>query len=683
MPRIFDNIALELLPSLRETLEISQRSDFCVGYFNLRGWKAIDGLIEKWPGGQGQQCRLLVGMQRLAQEELRAAYSLLPQENEISQQAVIRLKRRLAEEFRAQLTFGAPNDEDEAGLRRLSAQLKTGKVVVKLFLRHTLHAKLYLCFRPDPNNPITGFVGSSNLTLSGLSYQGELNVDVLDHDSTKKLADWFNDRWKDRWCVEITKELIQVIDESWARPECPPPYHIYVKMAYHLAEEARAGLSEFTIPADMRATLLEFQAAAVRIAARHLEKRGGVILGDVVGLGKTLMATALARVFQDPPRSLETLIICPKNLVGMWKDYAHRHRLISEVVSITQAQKELAELRRYRVVIIDESHNLRNREGRRWGAVRDYLSRNGCKCILLSATPYNKAYLDLANQLRLFLAPEDIVGIRPEEYIRRDCDGRPDEFTRRHQCPVNCLSAFEKSEHPDDWRELMRLFMVRRTRSFVERNYAFTECPACATILLPTQEACPKCARPKIKEDRRFLVLEGEKRFHFPKRQPRTLKFRIQESDPNDQYARLYSPKVVDTVKALHLPRYGLANYLRPTADQPPTQEEAEMMENLSRAGKRLIGFCRTNLFKRLESSGHSFLLSVRRHILRNFIFLHALEKGLPLPLGTQDAGLFDTRNVDEDTDSSLFGNNAELKSRPTEITATSLEEFARAGADA
>ena len=64
------------------------------------------------------------------------------------------------------------------------------------------------------------------------------------------------------------------------------------------------------------------------------------------------------------------------------------------------------------------------------------------------------------------------------------------------------------------------------------------------------------------------------------------------------------------------------------------------MMKNLSRAGKRLIGFCRTNLFKRLESSGHSFLLSVRRHILRNFIFLHALERDLPLPVGTQDSVL-------------------------------------------
>lgn len=680
MPRIFDNIALELLPALRDTLQISGRSDFCVGYFNLRGWKAIDGLIENWAGGEGAQCRLLVGMQRLAQDELRQAYSLLPQKDQVDNQTVIRLKRRLAEEFRSQLTFGAPTDADEAGLRRLSAQLKSGKVVVKLFLRHTLHAKLYLCFRPDPNNPITGFLGSSNLTLSGLSNQGELNVDVLDHDATSKLAQWFKDRWDDKWCIDITKELIQVIDESWAREECPPPYQIYVKMAYHLAEEARAGLSEFSIPADMRDTLLEFQSAAVRIAARHLEKRGGVILGDVVGLGKTLMATALARVFQDPPRSLETLILCPKNLVGMWEDYAHRYRLIAKVVSVTQAQSMLPELRRYRVVIVDESHNLRNREGRRWAAVRDYLSRNASKCILISATPYNKAYLDLANQLRLFLEPEDVVGIRPEEYLRRECDGRPDEFTRRHQCALNCLAAFEKSAHADDWRELMRLFMVRRTRSFVERNYAFTECPSCSTVVTPTQEKCSKCERAKTKADRRFLILEGGSRFHFPKRHPKTLTFRIRDKDPKDQYARLYSDIVVDTVRMLHLPRYGLANYLKPAPDAPPTAEEAEVLANLSRAGKRLIGFCRTNLFKRLESSGHSFLLSVRRHILRNYIYLHALEKGLPLPIGTQDSALFDTRTEDHDSDSALFGAE-ELAVEPTQNTAKSLAEFARAAA--
>jgi hypothetical protein len=660
VPRIFDNIAQPLLPALRQTLAISNRSDFCVGYFNLRGWKAISDLVEQWPGGSEQQCRLLVGMQRLPQDELRETLSLTGSDAEMSNQAAVALKRRLAQNFREQLTYGAPNEADEAGLRRLSAQLKAGKVVVRLFLRHTLHAKLYLCFRNDPNNPITGFLGSSNLTFSGLGGQGELNVDVLDHDATAKLSAWFIDRWNDRWCYDISRELIEILDESWARPDLLPPYWIYIKMAYHLAEEARAGLSEFSIPPDLRGELSDFQSAAVRIAARHLQKRGGVILGDVVGFGKTRMATALARVFQDPPHSLETLILCPKNLTGMWEDYAHRYRLIAKVVSVTKAQGELPDLRRYRVVIIDESHNLRNREGRRWLAIRDYLSRNASKCILLSATPYNKTYLDLANQLRLFLAPEDTVGIRPEFYLRSDCEGRVDEFTRRHQCPVNCLAAFEKSPHPDDWRELMRLFMVRRTRSFVERNYAYTECPECATVVPATETACPQCKRAKDKSDRRFLILGDGQRFHFPKRLPKALAFHIRDNDPDDQYARLYSPRVVDTIRMLRLPRYGLANYLRPTPEHPPTPSEDEVMKNLSRAGQRLIGFCRTNLFKRLESSGHSFLLSVRRHIARNAIWLHALGNNLPLPIGTQDTVLFDTRSDDHDSDSSLFGTDNE-----------------------
>jgi hypothetical protein len=301
--------------------------------------------------------------------------------------------------------------------------------------------------------------------------------------------------------------------------------------------------------------------------------------------------------------------------------------------------------------------------------------------ILRPSIRSNPTYVDLANQLRLFLNPDDVVGIRPEEYLRRDCDGRPDEFTRRHQCAINCLNAFEKSNHPDDWRELMRLFMVRRTRSFVERDYAFTECPKCATVLLPTQDKCPKCDQPKAKEDRRFLILEGGSRFHFPKRQPKTLTFRIRDNDPDDQYAKLYSDKVVDTVRVLHLPRYGLANYLKPTPDVPPSQDEAEVMDNLSRAGKRLIGFCRTNLFKRLESSGHAFLLSVRRHILRNFIFLHALKNNLPLPVGTQDQALFDTRAEDHDSDSTMFGADEATETRPTEITARTLADFAEAGA--
>lgn len=629
MPRIFDNIDKQLLPTLRETLEVSDRADFCVGYFNLRGWKQIDSFIERWPGGDGNCCRLLVGMHRSPDEELRKALSLAHHEEGIDNQTAIRLRKTLAEEFRAQLTIGVPTDEDERGLRRLAHQIKNKKVVVKLFLRHTLHAKLYLLFRPDPVNPSIGFLGSSNLTFAGLSHQGELNVDVMDHDACQKLARWFEDRWNDKWCLDISDELVEIIEESWAREDLIPPYHIYVKMAYHLSQEARAGLAEFKIPRDFGNKLFEFQKAAVKIAAHHLNKRGGVLIGDVVGLGKTLMATALARIFEDD-HDLETLIICPKNLVKMWEGYKDQYRMRGRVLSITQARKKMqGDLRRYRLVLIDESHNLRNREGKIYRAIQEYLLKNESKCILLSATPYNKTYLDLSNQLRLFVPDDKHLGIRPERALRET--GIP-EFIARHQCALDSLSAFEKSDYPDDWRELMRLYMVRRTRTFIQDNYASLD----------------------EETGRKYLTFEDGSRNYFPTRVPKTVKFKIDDSNPEDQYARLYAEDVVDIINHLKLPRYGLGNYEAIDPEHPPTQAEIEQLRALSRAGRRLMGFSRTNLFKRLESSGQAFLLSVERHILRNFVFLFAIENGKPLPIGTQDVAALDTRVSDEDAEGLL-----------------------------
>ncbi|MEW6263923.1 MAG: helicase-related protein [Thermodesulfobacteriota bacterium] len=624
MPRVFDNIENALGPALRETMKLAAKADFCVGYFNLRGWRLLDSCVEDWSGGSGP-ARLLVGMQKPPQEELKEALSLMGGPQEMDNQTAIRIKKSLAEEFRQQLSLGVPTNEDEATLRRLAAQIRNKKVQVKLFLRHQLHAKLYLLFRPDPVNPIVGYMGSSNLTFSGLAGQGELNIDVLDLDACRKLAQWFEDRWNDRFCLDISEELAGIIESSWARTEPVPPYHIYIKMAYHLSQEARAGLSEFRIPRDFGNKLFDFQVAAVKIAAHHLNKRGGVLIGDVVGLGKTLMATALARIFEDD-HGLETLILCPKNLTPMWEDYKDQYRLRAKVLSLSRVLNELPDLRRYRLVLLDESHNLRNREGKRYRAIQEYIRANDSRCILLSATPYNKTYLDLSNQLRLFVAEDRDLGLRPERLLR---DLGETEFIRRHQCPVRSLAAFEKSEYTDDWRDLMRLYLVRRTRGFIQANYAETD-PATG---------------------RKFLIYEDGTRSFFPDRVPRTVRFSVVDQDPSDQYAQLYSPVVVEALNDLFLPRYGLGNYEARSPQKPPTPTETRLLQDLSRAGKRLMGFCRINLFKRLESCGAAFLRSLERHVLRNYVFLYAIENDRPLPIGAQSAELLDPRFNDEDSD--------------------------------
>ena len=216
------------------------------------------------------------------------------------------------------------------------------------------------------------------------------------------------------------------------------------------------------------------------------------------------------------------------------------------------------------------------------------------------------------------------------------------------------LTAFEHSPFADDWRELMRLYLVRRTRSFIQENYADLDC-ACGHPIKAHEPHCSSCGGRRPDNARRYLTFADGTRSYFPKREPKTVKFKIDDGDPDDQFARLYSSDMVDAINGLNLPRYGLGNYLAETPSDPPTAAEGCTIADLSRAGPRLKGFCRTNLFKRLESSGQAFVQSLERHILRNFVYLHALESGEPVPIGTQDAEILDERYSDQD-DEALFG---------------------------
>ncbi|WP_338336331.1 helicase-related protein [Marseilla massiliensis] len=637
MARIYDNIDIKFTDGLRGIIENTgvKRVDFCVGYFNLRGWNLIVEQVDKLTGDyvyeddkrKMRYCRLLIGMHRPDEDLIRSLYS--HQEALPDSEYVQRCKRQIAEDFRKQLLLGLPSAADERTLRRLSVQLKEGKVCVKLYLKEPLHAKLYLAHRPDDNfNKIQAIMGSSNLTYAGLTRQGELNAEFADSDSAEKLARWFDDRWNERFCLDITEELARIIDESWAGDKIIPPYYIYLKTAYHLSQEARSGIKEFTLPPEFRHDLFDFQQTAVKIAAKNLnsDKRGGAMIGDVVGLGKTITACAIAKLYEMAFAS-STLIICPANLQDMWRKYIKKYDLKAEVQSMS-IPIDVDSARYYRLIIVDESHNLRNSGGIRYRNIRSLIEHQGSKVLLLTATPYNKDFSDLGSQLRLFINEDQDLGIRPEEYIRSI--GGEREFQRKHSdIHIRSIRAFEKSPYADDWNELMKLFLIRRTRTFIKENYAQTD------------EA----------NGRKYLLFPDGTKSYFPDRVPRAVKF---ATAPGDQYSHLYSSEMISLMEELKLPRYGLIHFYDENKAEGIQPHERQVIENLSRAGQRMMGFCRSTFFKRIDSSGFAFLLTLYRHILRNAVFIYAIDNKLPLPIG-DESSLPDDYIEDEDENESMF----------------------------
>lgn len=664
MARIYDNINKSFTQGLREIITNLgvKRVDFCVGYFNLRGWSLVENEIDMLQGDivyeddvpVNRTCRLLVGMQQPNEELISELYSA--EEYIRDSDFVLRCKAQIAEDFKKQLLIGIPTLNDEKTLQHLSQQLKDKKVCVKLYLKEQLHAKLYLAHRPDDHyNPILSIMGSSNLTYSGLTREGELNAEFADSDSAEKLYNWFEDRWEDRFCIDITDVLIDAIDNSWATTKSILPYYIYLKTAYHLSQDARDGVNGYTLPVEFKGKLFDFQEMAVKMVAKKLsdDKRGGAMIGDVVGLGKTITACAIAKIY-ELSYAARTLIICPANLQEMWDSYIKTYDLKADVMSIAQ-QFSIEDSKYYKLIIIDESHNLRNSEGKRYRKIKALIDHLSSKVLLLTATPYNKDFNDIANQLKLFISEDQDLGIRPEEHIQ-SLGGEMEFQLEYGDVSPRTIKAFEKSTSVEDWNELMKLFLVRRTRTFIKENYA--------------------------KEDklsgRKYLLLNDGTRSYFPERVPKAIKFTTVEGD---QYTRMYSDKIISLMEELTLPRYGLNIYVDSNKISKASESEQQVLENLSRAGKRMMGFCKSTFFKRMDSCGYSYLLTVYRHILRNAIFLYAIENKLPFPIGDENV-LHDNYSDDEDVNTEIVGEDEIQVSSDILSLPTNLEFYKKAASE-
>jgi superfamily II DNA or RNA helicase len=605
MPNIYDNSTGKILSDAIETaLTNAESLDACIGYFNLRGWRTLDRTIDELRPKNREKARILIGMlDRPDQTVLQSLRLSAVRGNRLIYDGEVMANEldSVIENFAGQLVSGIPNGNDKKALVRLSNQLRSGEVVIKAYLAQRLHAKLYLANRGnDAVTPRVAFVGSSNLTLAGLEGQGELNIDVHDQDATTKLSLWFDDKWDDINAFDISATLADLIDSSWINQA--DPFLVYLKFAYFLSHEAREGNSIVEIPRDIEPLLLDFQKSAVKTATRILQRNNGVMIADVVGLGKTLTATAIARVMEEA-ENVETLIICPKNLEDMWQEYVRAYKLRgARVIPLSMARTELGDLGRYRLVIIDESHNLRNAGGQTYNAVREYIAKNEPRVVLLTATPYNINLTDIADQLSLFIGDEQLLQVKPDLAIQ--AAGGYFNFSKltRGAAP-NSMKAFRKSEYVEDWRSLLQYYMVRRTREFVKKNYASTDSNGKKYLMFPNNPS---------------------KKLYFPDRIPHFLEMKDVEKEERE---------VIDAATLagnLKLARQGLGNYLLPSS----ANLDDELIRDIKGQKQTLQGLTRTNLVKRRSSSPAAFSLTLQRHLIRDFAFLHAIKSNCPLPIG-------------------------------------------------
>ncbi len=295
----------------------------------------------------------------------------------------------------------------------------------RLIIRKTLrpnHAKLYI-FRLESEQvgrKSLFITGSSNLTKTGLTTQEEFNVEISDY-GFEDAENYFDHLWQNE-SIPITEDktlkerLVEVIEKETLIKEITPfeAFILVLKIYLDSFERKEIGQSLIDILQKNNYIPYQYQLDAIRQALAIIEKNNGVILADVVGLGKTIIACCVARQLRR-----RGVIICPPGIMGDprrkdsgWNMYKEQFGLHDwEVWSLGDLEK-LQEVIRTKakdieVIIVDEAHRFRNQDTKGY----EYL-KNICRdksVILLTATPFNNRPGDILSLLKLFITPKKSI----------------------------------------------------------------------------------------------------------------------------------------------------------------------------------------------------------------------------------------------------------------------------------
>ena len=589
MTDIIDNRDELLAEHVCKILQQSESVKFAVGYFFVSGLQEIRNQL-----AHISKVRLLIGNQS-NQETIDALMQreMHPQrvQSAIGKLQNAKEKKRIAEEtgkgIREALSVPPLTDDTEELLAEIKSWLTSGKLEVRVYTKEKLHAKAYLFAYPEKAyEEGIGIVGSSNLTLSGLRNNTELNVLVHGNDNYRQLNTWFDRLWEEG--EPFSDGLMREIEQSWASPTYTP-WDIYLKTLYTLVEDRLDYSDNHLLHWDGKfPPLTQFQRVAVDQGLKILRDHEGVFISDVVGLGKTFIGLGMLKNLYRSGLKHQ-IIVCPNSLEENWKEVTREYGLFPDIIPMSQLSTENSPLENAwtqsaDIVLIDESHNFRNADSQRYQALEAFL--RGKKVILLTATPRNNSAWDIYHQLRLF--QDDAVTTLDigaydnlKKYFKKVAEW--EKISRDQDTPQNLRDQAAKSaglmiEH------LLQQVLIRRTRSHIKKHYADS-------------------------------LINGAP-IEFPSRNLNCLNYSIDAT-----YNGLYSD-ILKKIAELHYARYSIGLYLQPELT------ERQPYARLARAGRSLRGLMRILLLKRFESSVEAFRVTVQGMVRMHERFLSVLDEG-------------------------------------------------------
>lgn len=586
---VIDNENVVLLDQLKMHLPNTTRASIAVGYFFISGFAEIMDSFSKIESSKDPNhvIRLLISptTNKLTAEALLASNESYEDTQRKISSSIINGKDTAAKQIRSSIGHMPQSKRDQNAIIKLVDLIRKKKLQVRVYTKEQLHAKAYIFELDNPQLPRMSIVGSSNLSISGIKEHTELNLRTNVDNDSEKLLEWFERHWEES--EQFTEEMADIMDDSWIKIRTPE--EVYRKAVLH----EHGTFDEIDVRDSGHLKLFDFQKKAVNDAISKLNKFGGVIVADVVGTGKSYIGSMILKHLKEKNRS-KPLIICPPHLIDMWKNYMNEFDVHAEVISRYKIGMEDNKLQKFTncdVVLVDESHNFRNKNNA-YNALYSFMEQqpdDSC-IIMLTATPISNSVNDLKNQLKLFPA-DSILNIPDLEITSLDEYFKGTE--QEHQLT---------SEGEYKIKELLRNILIRRTRKHIQDNFA------------------------KSDGDRYYLESDSGRKY-FPKRNLEN----PQEYDIDMVYQNAFE-RIQKYIESLKLARYTPGRYIK-NEYRDTTHPEYKKYNDLATSMMSLTGIVRTVLLKRMESSIAAFASSVNNYAEGSDIFLNYLKDGI-VPIG-------------------------------------------------